>query len=147
MLEGMTTPDETATKAATENLPDKKTKNSVSRTRATPEVPPVPEIVKSPKRLTASGADTDEVRASALDLNTKARKSLSVHHLQARLADLGYVEAESGLDGQFDALTRSALAAWQTDNKFPVGPLNHIQIMSLFTGDDNVIVVLDTPDV
>jgi len=141
----MTNSDETATKAATENLPDKTAQKNLSKNSVSP-APAKPIVVKSAKRMVASGADTDEVRASALDINTKARKSLSVHHLQARLADLGYPDAAASLDGRYDALTLSALAAWQEDNDFPVGPLTHEQITRVFAGDPNVTVVLDTPE-
>ena len=119
-----------------------KAKNSVSPAKAPAKETKVP--VESPRRLIASGEETDEVRTSALVSGAYGRKSLSVHHLQARLADLGYHEASADQDGDLGMLTTSSINLWQKDHGYDVGPLTIEQTHALFDGDINVIVVVDT---
>jgi len=97
-------------------------------------------VVKSAPGQVVSGEDTDAVSVAALAPNPLRRKSLSVHHLQRRLVDLGYTDAGADVDGRFGELTASALAAWQADTDHP--SLDHDTVVDLFEGDPNVHVVV-----
>ena len=95
----------------------------VSEPEAEPAAPaPAPKAKPKPAPRTASpvvsGNATDTVHLSAcVYKNTFARKSLSVHHLQRRLTELGYGEAGADRDGWYGDLTASAVTAWQVANK------------------------------
>lgn len=87
-------------------------------------------------------ADADIVYLSKCVYKNKyARKSLTVHHLQRRLNELGYREAYSDKDGWFGDLTRSAVAAFQKDNNLEgEGNMNVATFQAIFAGDSNVVV-------
>lgn len=89
---------------------------------------------------------TDTVAVSRLVFGARARKSLSVHHLQRRLNDLGYPEAYADQDGWAGPLTERSVSQWQKDNGYPVGKITGAQATALFEGDPNVTVLLDTMD-
>ncbi len=93
-------------------------------------------LVKSEPGQVVGGGDTDPVSVAAI--YSGAKKSLSIHHLQRRLTDLGYNDAASAIDGRFDALTESAVHAWQADNGHDEGQLDASQARELFKGDPNV---------
>lgn len=84
----------------------------------------------------------DEVSASKIIYkNQLARKSLSVHHLQRRLNELGYVEAYKDRDGYFGDKTRVAVAKFQeANNLHPNGEISKELLDLLFTNDPNVAV-------
>lgn len=94
------------------------------------------------------GGDTDEVlhsRAVPLE-RAKTRKSLTIHHLQRRLTELGFPEAGADLDGRWGALTGRAVTAWQEKNGHePTGELTGPQFLDIFSEDINVTAVVDTP--
>jgi peptidoglycan hydrolase-like protein with peptidoglycan-binding domain len=85
----------------------------------------------------------DEVSASKIIYkNELARKSLSVHHLQRRLNELGYTEAYKDKDGYFGDKTRLALARFQTEkNLEATGQATLDTLKVLFAGDANVVIV------
>jgi len=88
-----------------------------------------------------SGAERDTVTLSRLVpvVQAKTRKSLSVHHLQRRLAELGYSDAHADRDGAWGSLTDSAVRAWQKDSGYEAdGTLTFDQAEALFEGDPNV---------
>lgn len=91
-----------------------------------------------------SNNDVDDVLlANIIYKNLYARKSLSVHHLQRRLLELGYAEAGSDKDGYYGDRTKSALASFQKENKLEgEGMVNAQTLTLLFTGDPNVNLVL-----
>ena len=71
--------------------------------------------------------------------NVYARKSLTVHHLQRRLVELGYTSADEDRDGWYGQLTRDAVAAWQRDNNVEGdGTMDEKTFMGIFDGDPNV---------
>ena len=72
--------------------------------------------------------------------NPATRKSLTVHHLQRRLGELGYAEAASDKDGWYGDLTVSAVKAWQKDKGRAVTGLiaDAFELAALFEGDPNV---------
>lgn len=92
-----------------------------------------------------SGNDKDDVfLKQAVFKNPRARKSLTIHHLQRRLAELGYGDAAADRDGWYGDLTKLAVEAWQKDNRIePTGLMNAKTIEGIFAGDSNVRVNVD----
>lgn len=83
--------------------------------------------------------ETDEVRLSAIVFkNLHARRSLSVHHLQRRLAELGYEQAKQDKDGYFGEPTLSAITDFQARNGILAEGLDEITFKRIFEGDPNV---------
>ena len=112
------------------------------------EAPAVVEVAKpaavvEDRSAVVSGADKDEVLlAACIYKNPRARKSLSIHHLQRRLAALGYAEAYADKDGWYGDLTKNAVTAFQTDNGLEVTGLADAETLhAIFDGDGNVTVV------
>jgi len=102
------------------------------------------QAVYAERSAVVSGADKDEVLLSAcVYKNMYARKSLSVHHLQRRLAVLGYHNADADKDGWYGDLTLDAVAAFQSDKNLKGdGQMNAATLEAIFTGDPHCIVVL-----
>lgn len=93
------------------------------------------------------GGDTDQVVYSKARVPgpTENRKSLTVLHIQRRLADEGYAEAASAPGGRYEALTTSAVRGYQKSLGEPAtGLLTREQFADLFEGDPNVTVFIDT---
>lgn len=88
--------------------------------------------------------EVDDVKLEKIVFkNMLARKSLSVHHMQRRLAELGYEEAARDKDGFYGDLTKRALARFQAANKLEGdGMVDGPTLTLLFTGDPNVNLVL-----
>ncbi|WJZ48501.1 peptidoglycan-binding protein [Actinomycetia phage DSL-LC01] len=86
------------------------------------------------------GGTTDDVYLDrCVFKNLYARKSLTVHHVQRRLNDLGYTAANDDKDGWYGDLTRDAVAAWQRDNGVEGdGTMDAKTFMGIFDGDPNV---------
>ena len=116
-----------------------------------PEPEPKPEA-KAPKvRVEDTEAthvvglgDKDEVSLDAcVYMNKYSRKSLTVHHLQRRLTELGYSEADSDKDGWYGELTMEAVKGFQGDNRLEVtGLMDADTFKRIFKGDPNVKVVV-----
>lgn len=102
------------------------------------------QAVRAEHNAVVSGADKDEVLLSAcVYRNVYARKSLSVHHLQRRLAVLGYHSADADKDGWYGDLTRDAVASFQADKNLKGdGQMNAATLEAIFAGDPYCIVVL-----
>jgi peptidoglycan hydrolase-like protein with peptidoglycan-binding domain len=102
-----------------------------------------PKRKPSPRGQVVGGGDVDEVRLSAMVYrNPAARKSLSVHHLQRRLAELGYPDAHTDKDGWYGDLTRKAVVEYQRDNGLGGdGVADAATLEHLFADDPNVAVV------
>lgn len=107
-----------------------------------PKAKPKVEVVNEPHVVGAG--DTDEVFfKQCVYKNTYARKSLTVHHLQRRLTELGYADANADRDGWYGDLTKAAVEQWQKDNGHePTGILKADTFTAIFAGDKNVTVVL-----
>jgi peptidoglycan hydrolase-like protein with peptidoglycan-binding domain len=71
--------------------------------------------------------------------NLYARKSLSVHHLQRRLVELGYADAGRDKDGWFGDRTLNAVKQFQRGRKLPDNGEITLKLLSkIFDGDPNV---------
>ena len=96
-------------------------------------------------RAVIGNADSDEVFLSKCVYKNKyARKSLTVHHLQRRLTELGYRNAVSDRDGWYGDLTALDVAAFQAANALDgEGQMNAATFEAVFAGDHNVTTYLD----
>jgi peptidoglycan hydrolase-like protein with peptidoglycan-binding domain len=96
----------------------------------------------SPLGAVVSGNERDNVSLAAFVVkNMFARKSLSVHHLQRRLAELGYHDAASDKDGWYGDLTVLAVAAFQAaEGLEATGLVDMATLEALFHDDANVTV-------
>jgi peptidoglycan hydrolase-like protein with peptidoglycan-binding domain len=103
------------------------------------------EKVEPAGAFVVSGGVVDEVRLSAVVYrNVMSRKSLTVHHLQRRLNELGFTSAYLDKDGWFDEGTKSAIRLFQEANDLPpTGMVDADTMTKIFDGDPNVLVVLD----
>jgi peptidoglycan hydrolase-like protein with peptidoglycan-binding domain len=92
-----------------------------------------------------SGELTDKVSLSkCIYKNSFARKSLTVHHVQRRLVELGYKVADADKDGWYGDMTKLAVSQFQADNNLEGdGLINASTFQELFAGDHNVTVVID----
>ena len=111
-----------------------------------PKPEPKPDANVNVKRrgVVVSGADTDEVFVSkCVYMNKAARKSLSVHHLQRRLIELGHRDAGSDKDGWYGEGTRTSVSAFQAANSITGdGLMDGPTLVAIFAGDPHVTVVL-----
>lgn len=92
-----------------------------------------------------SGELTDTVSLSkCIYKNSFARKSLTVHHVQRRLVELGYKVADADKDGWYGDMTKLAVSQFQADNGLEGdGLIDADTFQELFAGDHNVTVVID----
>jgi hypothetical protein len=115
-----------------------------------PEVVPEPVHVEEPKAhkpkatQSVSGNGVDEVLlANCIYKNVYARKSLSVHHLQRRLIELGFKDADADKDGWLGDETVAAIKNFQASKGLDVtGSVDATTLTKIFEGDHNVQVVL-----
>ena len=118
----------------------------------TPE-PAVAVVVEEPKPVKAkaasrsavvSGGEKDDVfLANCVYKNVYSRKSLTVHHLQRRLTELGYAEANADKDGWLGDLTKAAIIKFQKDKGLnATGQVDADTFTKIFEGDSNVNVNL-----
>jgi hypothetical protein len=100
--------------------------------------------VPSAPKAAVSGADTDEVYlANCVYKNTAARKSLTVHHLQRRLVELGYNEAATDKDGWLGDETKTAIEKFQKlEGLEPTGMVDEATFLAIFKGDVNVVPIV-----
>ena len=115
----------------------------------TPEPTPEPVVVEQPKASrqashAVSGEDVDDViLANCIYKNVYARKSLTVHHLQRRLIDLGYKDADADKDGWLGDETVASIKKFQADKGMDVtGSVDTDTFIKIFEGDVHVRVVL-----
>ena len=108
-----------------------------------PKAKPTPAAKKNPANI-ASGNNADDVYlANCIYKNKFARKSLTVHHLQRRLNELGYKDAYSDKDGWLGDLTRLAIESFQKDKGLnATGDVDADTFTKIFEGDPHVIINL-----
>jgi hypothetical protein len=84
--------------------------------------------------------NVDEVLlSSCVYKNLYVRKSLTVHHLQRRLTELGYSEASLDKDGYYGDITKTAVARFQSENGIAGnGLIDAPTFVAIFDGDPNV---------
>ena len=115
--------------------------------------PAVAVVVEEPKPIkpkassrsaVVSGGEKDDVfLANCVYKNVYSRKSLTVHHLQRRLAELGYAEASADKDGWLGDLTKAAIIKFQKDKGLnATGQVDADTFTKVFEGDSNVNVNL-----
>ena len=110
-----------------------------------PEPTPEPAAAQQPKASQAvSGEDVDDVLlANCVYKNVYARKSLTVHHLQRRLIELGYKDADADKDGWLGDETVASIKEFQADKGMDVtGSVDADTFTKIFEGDVHVNVVL-----
>jgi hypothetical protein len=115
----------------------------------TPEPTPEPVVVEQSKAShqvshAVSGEDVDDViLANCVYKNVYARKSLTVHHLQRRLIELGYKDADADKDGWLGDETVASIKDFQADKGMDVtGSVDADTFTKIFEGDVHVRVVL-----
>lgn len=106
---------------------------------------PKPRPSRKPPKVAVSGAAKDDVHLSkCVFKNVYARKSLTIHHVQRRLNELGYREAGSDKDGWYGDLTKRAVAAFQKDNKLgDSGVIDAATLEAIFADDPYTNVIID----
>ena len=94
------------------------------------------------ERHVITGGDTDPIYLSKAEYKSnRTRKSLTVHHLQRRLEEMGYAEAGADIDGWYGDLTASAVAKFKADHKIDPASgesLDAETFSLIFNGDENV---------
>jgi peptidoglycan hydrolase-like protein with peptidoglycan-binding domain len=87
--------------------------------------------------------EVDEISLSQCSYkNANNRKSLSVYHLQRRLSELGYKNADVDPKGYYGDLTMVAVAQFQADRGMDgAGTLNAESFAAIFEGDPNVKII------
>lgn len=101
---------------------------------------PKPAVKPAPARHVVTHAAKDPVYLSAcVYMNKLNKKSLTVHHLQRRLVELGYNDAVGDKDGYYGELTHKAVASFQKDNRIEAtGLMNEKTMKAIFNDDPNV---------
>jgi len=114
-----------------------------------PEPMPEPVAIEETKvtyqpSQAVSGEDIDDViLANCVYKNVYARKSLTVHHLQRRLIELGYKDADADKDGWLGDETVASIKEFQADKGMDVtGSVDADTFIKIFEGDVHVNVVL-----
>ena len=103
-----------------------------------------PKVVQAADHV-VSGKDKDDVLLSAAVFkNERQRKSLTIHHLQRRLAEHGYGEAMGDKDGWYGDNTKIAVTNYQQANQIEAtGLVDAVTFERIFAGDHNVNVIID----
>jgi peptidoglycan hydrolase-like protein with peptidoglycan-binding domain len=93
--------------------------------------------------VVSNNAVDDVMLSSCVYKNEHNRKSLTVHHLQRRLAELGYDLALQDPDGYYANWTKTAVTFYQMDNGLAgTGIVDAATLEKVFTNDPNVRIVL-----
>ena len=111
---------------------------------AAPEVKPAPVAAKPVEKHVVGKGDKDDVYlAKCVYKNIYERKSLTIHHLQRRLEQLGYKDAMGDKDGWLAELTMLAVEKFQKDKGLAAtGKVDAETFKKIFEGDSNVNVVI-----
>jgi hypothetical protein len=106
----------------------------------TPIPAPSVSFNQDPNPRVIMGGDRDPVYITKIiPFNKAARKSLSVRHLQYRLAELGYTEALTDNEGYYGDSVQSAVSRYQeAHDLLATGQPDVATISSIFEGDDAV---------
>ena len=109
-----------------------------------PEVEPIPVVAKLAEKHVVGNGDADDVYlAKCVYKNIYERKSLTIHHLQRRLEELGYKDVIGDRDGWLGELTMISVEKFQQDKGLAAtGKVDADTFRKIFEGDTNVNVVL-----
>ena len=109
-----------------------------------PEVKPAPVAARPVEKHVIGKGDTDDVYlAKCVYKNIYERKSLTIHHLQRRLEELGYKDAAGDKDGWLGELTKIAIEKFQKDKGLAAtGNVDADTFRKIFEGDPNVNVII-----
>ena len=106
-----------------------------------PEPAPVEPPAPMPVANAAVTGDVDEVLLSKCVYENKfERKSLTIHHLQRRLEELGYMDVVGDRDGWLGELTMMSVNQFQQDKGLDVTEksVDANTFLAIFAGDPNV---------
>lgn len=109
-----------------------------------PEVKPLPIVAKPAEKHVIGKGDTDDVYLTkCVYKNIYERKSLTIHHLQRRLEELGYKDVVGDKDGWLGELTMIAIEKFQKDKGLATtGKVDAETFRKIFEGDSNVNVII-----
>ena len=109
-----------------------------------PEVKPIPVVDKPTVKHVVGTGDTDDVYlAKCVYKNIYERKSLTIHHLQRRLEELGYKDVIGDKDGWLGDLTMMSVEKFQKDKGLAAtGKVDAETFKKIFEGDSNVNVII-----
>jgi peptidoglycan hydrolase-like protein with peptidoglycan-binding domain len=101
-------------------------------------------VAKPAEKHVVGTGDTDDVYlAKCVYKNIYERKSLTIHHLQRRLEELGYKDVVGDKDGWLGELTMMSVEKFQQDKGLAAtGKVDADTFSKIFEGDTNVNVVL-----
>jgi len=88
-----------------------------------------------------TGDQDDVYLENCIIKNKYNRKSLTIHHLQRRLVELGYPMAAQDRDGYYSDGTMGAVACWQTDNDLEATGVVDAQTFQGIFNNDPIVVV------
>ena len=89
--------------------------------------------------VVSSGLVDPVYLSKAIYKNALAKKSLTVHHLQRRLNELGYSVAYGDKDGWYGDGTQMAIDKFREDNKIKAeGQIDKETFLAIFKNDPNV---------
>lgn len=104
---------------------------------------PKPEIIPAGPAVVGLGVVDEVFLDKCIYKNIYNRKSLTIHHLQRRLYELGYIVALKDKDGYYGDLTKSAVAQFQADRGLVGDGLITAESFELiFANDPNVKVII-----
>jgi len=106
-----------------------------------PEPAPVEPPAPMPVAHAAVTGDVDEVLLSKCVYENKfERKSLTIHHIQRRLEELGYKDVIGDRDGWLGELTMMSVNQFQQDKGLEVTDksVDTDTFLAIFAGDPNV---------
>jgi hypothetical protein len=109
-----------------------------------PVAKPAPVVAKpAEKHVIGKGPADDVYLSKCIYKNIYERKSLTIHHLQRRLEELGYNDVVGDKDGWLGELTKIAIEKFQKDKGLAAtGNVDADTFKKIFEGDSNVNVVL-----
>jgi hypothetical protein len=110
-----------------------------------PEPIPVEEPQPQPAAANAAvtGSSDDVYLSKCVYENKYERKSLTIHHIQRRLEELGYKDVVGDRDGWLGELTMMSINQFQQDKGLDVTDksVDEVTFISIFAGDPNVNII------
>ncbi|UVG35087.1 hydrolase [Microbacterium phage Cece] len=141
MADNKTTAAKAKAKTSVSPEPEEPTQESATAGGAEPAA----RVIAHNAVVGAGDTDTIHYSKARVPGPTEGRKSVTVLHIQRRLADEGFSEAASAPGGRYEALTTLAVSKYQESlGAEPTGVLTRAQFEELFRDDPNVSLVQDT---